>query len=131
MKNVMDIIERFQTQHALQEERQMENSNVAGKGAAVPIVPGKNSIFETEEVRVGTVVVPGNTEWSTPHDGRDRLVVMLGKVAQLPSGSDQAFPARGTWIPANSNFKVPNKTDQTRTLLIVEFNNVGGEALTE
>jgi hypothetical protein len=131
MKNVMDIIERFQTHHALQEEREMENANVTGKGAAAPSVPGKNSIFETEEVRVGTVAVPGNTEWSPPHDGRDRLVVMLGKARQLPSDSDQAFPARGTWIPANSNFKVPNETDKTRTLLIVEFSDVDREPPTE
>jgi hypothetical protein len=131
MKNVMDIIERFQTHHALQEEREMENANVTGKGAAALSVPGKNSIFETEEVRVGTVAVPGNTEWSPPRDGRDRLVVMLGKARQLPSDSDQAFPARGTWIPANSNFKVPNETDKTRTLLIVEFSDVDREPPTE
>jgi hypothetical protein len=131
MKNVMDIIERFQTQHALQEERDMETSSVTENGAASPSVRNKNSIFETEEVRVGTVAVPGNTEWSPPHDGWDRLIVMLGKVGQLSSDGDRAFPARGTWIPANSNFTVPNETDQTRTLLIVEFNNVKGEALTE
>jgi hypothetical protein len=60
------------------------------------------------------------------------MVVMLGKTDQLlPKDSDPVFPARGTWIPANSNFKVPNKADQTRTLLIVEFNDVNGEALTE
>jgi hypothetical protein len=126
MKNVMDIIERFQTQHALQEEREMENSNVTGKGAASPSVPGNSSIFETEEVRVSMAAVPNNTEWSPPHDGRDRLIVPLGKMVQaLASDGDPAFPARGTWIPANSNFKVPNTTEQTRTLLIVEFHEVG------
>jgi hypothetical protein len=132
MRNIMDIIERFQTQHALQEEREMERSHASGNGAAAPSVPAENSIFETEEVRVSTVAVLGNTDWSPPHDGRDRLVVMLGKIGQLLSrDSDPAFPARGTWIPANSNFKVPNKAHQTRTLLIVEFNDVDRERLTE
>ena len=60
MKNVMDIIERFQMHHALQEEHEMENSNVSGSGVAAPGLPGKNSIFETEEVRVSMVAIPGD-----------------------------------------------------------------------
>jgi hypothetical protein len=27
-----------------------------------------------------------------------------------------------TWVRANSDFKVPNEADQTRNLMIVEFN---------
>jgi hypothetical protein len=134
MKNIMDIIERFQTHHALKEEREMENSHASGNGAAPSNVRDKheNTIFEAEEVRVSTVAMPGNTEWSFPDDGRDRMVVMLGKTGQLlPKESDPAFPARGTWIPASSNFKVPNKADQTRTLLIVEFSEVERAPLTE
>jgi hypothetical protein len=130
MKNVMDIIERFQTHHALRGEREMANSLASGNNAAAPSASNKNSIFETEEVRVSLVAVPSNTEWSPPHDGRDRLVVPLGKMGQaLASDGGPAFPARGTWIPANSTFKVPNATEQTRTLLIVEFHNVEREAL--
>jgi NAD(P)-dependent dehydrogenase (short-subunit alcohol dehydrogenase family) len=57
-RNVINIIERFQTQHALQEERGVPDKNgMSG-----------NSIFETEEVRVSTIAVP-NAEWSPPHDG--------------------------------------------------------------
>jgi hypothetical protein len=96
MKNVMDIIERFQTHHALQEEREMANSNVTGNGAAAPSVPGKNTIFETEEVRVGTVAVPGNTEWSPPHDGRDRLVVPWARWARhYQATAINPFPLEG------------------------------------
>ena len=61
-------------------------------------------------------------EWLPPHDGRDRLVVTLGKIDQLlPRDGDPAFPARWIWVPANSDFKVPNEEDQTRKLMIVEF----------
>ena len=72
-RNVMDIIERFQTHYALQEEREMKNFKASRNGAVAPSVPNKNgmpenSIFETEEVRVATVAVPGRTEWSPPHD---------------------------------------------------------------
>jgi hypothetical protein len=132
-KNVMDIVERFQTHHALQEERELKNSRASGNGAAPPSVPDKNgmpgkSIFETEEVRVCTVTVPGSTEWSPPHDAQDRLVVTLGKIQQLSLGdSDPVFPARWTWVPANSDFKVANAADQTRNLMIVEFKDAGSE----
>jgi hypothetical protein len=132
-ENVMDIIERFQMHHALQEEREMENPHASGNGAIPPRAPDKlkNSIFETEGVRVSTVAVPGQTDWLPPHDGRDRLVVTLGKIGQRsPRDSDPAFPARWTWIPANSDFKVPNKAHQTKDLLIVEFNEVDRLPLT-
>ncbi len=97
--NVIDIIERFQTQHAVQEEREMNNFHALTNGSVAPGMPEENgrsktSIFEMEEVRVWTVAVPGNTEWSPPHDGRDRMVVTLGRIRQLPRESDSAFPAR-------------------------------------
>ena len=124
--NVIDIIERFQTHQALQEEREIQNFQVSTKGAVPPAnknESSKNSIFETEEVRVSTVAVPGSTEWSPPHDGRDRLVVLLGGMGPaLPKDDGLAFPARWTWMPANSDFKVPNEADQTRNLMVVEFN---------
>ena len=54
-RNVIDIIERFQTHHALQEEREMKNFRASTSGAVAPGVPDKNgmpkkSIPETEEV---------------------------------------------------------------------------------
>ena len=125
-KNLIDIIERFQTRHALQEEREMNNFHAARNGAVAAGMPDENgrsktSIFEMEEVRVWTVAVPGGAEWSPPHDGRDRMVVTLGRIRQLPKDSDSAFPARWACIPSNSDFKVPNENNHTRNFLIVEF----------
>jgi hypothetical protein len=132
-KNVLDIIERFQTHHALQEERELKTSQASGNGAVAPSVPGKNgmpknNIFETEGVRVSTITVLGNTEWSPPLNGRDRLVVTLGQIGHaLPKDRESVFPARWTWVPANSDFKVPNEASQTRDLMIVEFNDANDQ----
>jgi len=124
--NIIDIIERFQTRHALQEEREMNNFHASTNGAVAPGMPdgngrSKNNTFEMEVVRVWTVAVPGNTEWSPPHDGRDRMVVTLGRIRQLPRDSDSAFPARWACIPANSDCEVANEAEQTMNLMIVEF----------
>jgi hypothetical protein len=126
--NVIDIIERFQTRHALQEERERNDFKAPRNGAVAARMPDENgkskiAIFAMEEVRVWTVAIPGSTEWSPPHDGRDRMVVTLGRTRQLPTDSDSAFPARWACVPANSDFKVPNETYHTRNFMIVEFNN--------
>ena len=47
--NVIDIIERFQTRHALQEEREMKNFNASRNGAPTQGVPDKNSRVETQK----------------------------------------------------------------------------------
>jgi len=130
--NVIDIIERFQTHHALQEERELKNFRASTNGAAAPGAPNKrgmpNSLFETEEVRVSTLVLPARTDWLPPHDGWDRLIVTLGKIDQLPpNDGDPAFPARWTWLPANSDFKMPNKSNQAMSFLIVEFNEANAQ----
>jgi len=130
--NVIDIIERFQARHALQEERETQNSPASTNGAVAPGMPdesgrSKTGAFEMEEVRVWTVAVPGSTEWSPPHDGRDRMVVMLGRTRQLPRDSDSAFSARWACVPANSDFKLSNETYHTRNLMIVEFNSANGD----
>ena len=54
-RNIIDIIERFQTHHALQEERKMKNFHAPTNGALAPDVPDENGmpsngIAETEEV---------------------------------------------------------------------------------
>jgi hypothetical protein len=54
-RNIIDIIERFQTHHALREEREMKNLHASTNGAVAPGVPDKNgtlkkSIPETEEI---------------------------------------------------------------------------------
>jgi hypothetical protein len=41
-RSVIDIVERFQTQHALQEEREMNNFHVSTNGSLAPGVPDKN-----------------------------------------------------------------------------------------
>ena len=124
--NIIDIIERFRTQHALQEERELRKPQALTDGAAAPGMQDENgskaSIFEMEEVRVWAVAVPGSTEWSSPHDGRDRMVLTLGRIRQLPRDSDSAFPARWACVPANSDFKVPNEAHHTRNFMIIEFN---------
>jgi hypothetical protein len=124
-KNVIDIVQQFQKHHALQEERDLKHSPAPGKGTIAPSAPDKNGIsenivFESAEMRISTVTLPGGTEWSPPHDGRDRLVIRLGEIDH-PSleESDPAFPARWTWIPANSDFNVANETHETRNVMIV------------
>src|SRR6266436_3251790 len=124
--NVIDIIERFQARHALQEERETQNSHASTNGSVAPGMPDENGrsktgTFEMEEVRVWTVAVPGSTEWSPPHDGRDRMVVTLGRIRHLPRESDSAFAARWACIPANRDCKVANEAEQTMNLMIVEF----------
>jgi len=124
--NVIDIIERFQTRHALQEECEVKKFDASTNSAAAAGVPdkngkAKNNIFEMEEVRVWTVAVPSSTEWSPPHDGRDRMVVTLGRIRHLPRETDSAFPARWACIPANSDCEVANEAEQTMNLMIVEF----------
>src|ERR1700732_1748588 len=54
-RSVIDIVERFQTQHTLQEEREMKNFHASTNGAVDPGLPDKNviawhGIFGTEEV---------------------------------------------------------------------------------
>jgi hypothetical protein len=56
-RNIIDIIERFQTHHALQEEREMKNFHASTNGALVPDVSNKNgmpenSIAEMEELLI-------------------------------------------------------------------------------
>jgi hypothetical protein len=129
-KSIIDIVQRFQTHHALEEERELENFHVSGNGAVAPSAPDKNAItentiFESEEMRISTVTLPSGMEWPAPNDGRDRLVVRLGEIGHpLSKETDPAFSARWTWIPANSDFKVGNETDETRNLMIVAFHDV-------
>lgn len=135
MKNsVIDIVQRFQTHHALQEERELKNSHASRNGAVPPSVPDNNGIpentlFENEELRISTVTLPQGTEWPAPRDSRDRLVVRLGEIdPPLSNESDPVFPARWTWIPANSDFTVANETDEARNLMIVAFNEARSTA---
>ena len=51
-RSVVDIVERFQTQHALQEEREMKNSHPSTSGAVAPGVrPDKNELAKIPRIK--------------------------------------------------------------------------------
>jgi hypothetical protein len=81
-------------------------------------------ILESDEIRVDAVAVPSSTAWSPPHDGHDRLVVMLDKINDA-SGSKEKnspFPAGMlAWFSADTGLSVPNESDQQMKLMILEF----------
>ena len=134
-RNVSNIIERFRTKHALQEERERKNLLPSPNGEFISGVPGKNGtrhkeIFENEQVRVSTTSVPKGTDWSAPHDGRDRIVILLGQINQLAETNEKDSSSsawRVTRIPANSDINVPNNSDQTKDLMILEFKDTAVE----
>ena len=67
-----------------------------------------------------------------PHDGRDRVVVLLGQINQLAETNEKGSSSsawRVTRIPANSDINVPNNSDQTKILMILEFKDTGVEEL--
>ena len=134
-RNVSNIIERFQTKHALREERERKNLLTSPNGEFISGVPGKNGtrpkgIFENEQVRVSTTSVPKGTNWSMPHDGRHRVVVLLGQINQLAETNEKDSSSSAwcvTRISANSDINVPNNSDQTKILMILEFKDTGVE----
>jgi hypothetical protein len=135
--NLISIIERLETQHALKAEREMKNFHALSNGAAILGGPDRNGIlqkdihiFENEQVRVSTTSVPQGTGWSTPRDGRDRIVVLLDKTNQAAETNERESSSsawRVTWIPANSDVNVPKKSDQTKNLMILEFKDAVAE----
>ena len=87
------------------------------------------AIFENEQVRVSTTSIPKGSDWSAPHDGRDRVVVLLDKVNQVAETNEKDSSSSAwkvTWIPANSDVNVPNDSGQTKNLMILEFKRHGG-----
>ena len=135
-RNVIDIIARFQTEHALQEERERKTLHASPNGAVISGAPDKKGIrqkgvFENEQVLVSIMSVPKGTDWSPPHDGRDRVVVLLDKINQVAETNekDSFFSSawRLTWVPANSDVNATNKSDQTKNLLILEFKDTAAE----
>jgi hypothetical protein len=135
-RNVSNIIERFQTKHALQEERERKSLLASPNGEFISGVPDKNGtrqkrIFENEQVRVSTTSVPKGADWSAPHDGRDRIVVLLDKINPLAETNEKdsffSSACRVTWIPANRDVNATNKSDQTKNLMILEFKDTAVE----
>jgi len=81
-------------------------------------------VLETDQVQVVAVAVPSSTAWSPPHDGHDRLVVMLDKIndASGPTEKNSPFPAGMlAWFPADTDLSIPNESDQQMKLMILEF----------
>ena len=81
-------------------------------------------VLDTDEVQVVAVAVPSSTAWSPPHDGHDRLVVMLDKIndASGPTEQNSPFPAGMlAWFPADTDLSIPNESDQQMKLMILEF----------
>jgi len=133
--SLISIIERLQTEHALKAERERKDFHASLNGAVISGAPDKNgipqkSIFENEQVRVSTTYIPKGTDWSTPHDGRDRVVVLLDEINKVAetNETDSSFSAwRTTWIPANRDVNATNKSDQTKNLMILEFKDTAVE----
>ncbi|MFZ3374691.1 MAG: hypothetical protein WA183_03975 [Chthoniobacterales bacterium] len=110
-------------------ERERKDFYASPNGAVISGAPDKKGmpqkgIFENEQVRVSTMSVPKGTDWSPPRDERDRVVVLLDKVNQAAETNEEE-PSSSAWrvtfIPANSDVNVPNKSDQTKNLMILEF----------
>jgi hypothetical protein len=133
--SLIDIFERLETEHALKVERERKDFYASPNGAVISGAPDKKDIpqkriFEDEQVRVSTTSVAKGNDWSPPHDGRDRVIVLLDKVnrAAETNGEKSSSSAwRVTFIPANSDVNVPNKSDQTKNLMILEFKDTAAE----
>src|SRR6478735_442058 len=121
--------------NALQEERERKNLPTSPDREFISGVADKNGtrekgIFENEQVRVSTTFIPKGTDWSAPHDGRDRIVVLLDQInplAQTNEADSSSSAWRVTRIPANSDINVPNNSGQTKNLMILEFKDTGVE----
>ena len=132
--SLISIFERLATEHALKVERERKTLHASPSGvisgasdkSAIP----QKAIFENEQVRVSTTSISKGTDWSAPHDGRDRVVVLLDKINQVAETNDKnssASALKVTWIPANSDVNVPNNSDQTKILMILEFKDTAVE----
>jgi hypothetical protein len=133
--SLISIIEHLEAKRASEAERKMKNFHAPLNGVIISGAPDKNGIpqkgiFENEQVRVPATSVRKGTGWSAPHDGRDRVVVLLDKIKQAAETNERnssSFAWRVTWIPANSDFNVANKSDQIKNLMILEFKETAAE----
>jgi hypothetical protein len=132
--SLISIFERLATEHALKVERERKTSHASPSGvisgASDKSVIVQKAIFENEQVRVSTTSIPKGSDWSAPHDGRDRVVVLLDKVNQVAETNEKNSSSSAwkvTWIPANSDVNVSNNSDQTNNLMILEFKDRAAE----
>jgi hypothetical protein len=118
--SLISIFERLETEHALKIERERKDFYASPNGVVISGAPDRKGIpqkgiFENEQVRVSTMSVPKGTDWSPPHDGRDRVVVLLDKVNQAAETNEEKSSSsawRVTFIPANGDVNGP--TNQIR-----------------
>ena len=115
--SLISIFERLPTKHALKVERERKNLHASPSGvisgASDKSVIAQKAIFENEQVRVSTTSIPKGSDWSAPHDGRNRIVVLLDKInpfAQTNEKDSSSSAWRVTRIPANSDVNVPNNS---------------------
>ena len=133
--SLISIIERLETEHASKVERERKTLHRSPSGAVISGAPDKSvvpqkAIFENEQVRVSTTSVPKGSVWSAPHDGQDRVVVLLDKVNQVGETNKKTSSSSAwkvTWIPANNDVNVPNNSDQTKNLMILELKETAAE----
>src|SRR5260370_22114821 len=77
-------------------------------------------VLETDEVRVVAVTVPSSIAWSPPHDGHDRLVVMLDKIndGSGPTEKNSPFPAGMLALcPADTDLSTNNESAMLITMM--------------
>ena len=74
-RNVIDIIERFRTEHALQEEREMKNLPASPNGAVISGAHDKNGILPTTRAyeRFKTCRVKGRISMRFREVGEERI----------------------------------------------------------
>jgi hypothetical protein len=122
--NIIDIIQKSQTRHALKKEGLLKNLRPASYTAVALVeeTETRTLVSDLDGVRVSTITIRASSKWQPPGDGRDRLAVMLGKTNQLlERDCDTAVPARWAWVPAGSACKIMNAGNQHRKLMIFEF----------
>ncbi len=130
--SLISIIERLEVEHASKVARERKDFHASPNGAVISGAPDKNgippkSLFENEQVRVSTTSVPKGSDWSAPHDRRDRVVVLLDKVNQVAEKNSSSSAWKATSISANSDVNVSNNSDRTRNLMILEFKGSAAE----
>jgi hypothetical protein len=121
MNNIIDITERSQTRHALQEERELKHLDALSHG---PVALVKSEGSEADGVNIDSRdsredAMVAATRWPRSigrnvRQGRatagERLRYVRSRSMGLGSG--------------NANCKVANAADQPRNLMIIEFNDV-------
>jgi len=96
--NVIDIIQRFQTRHALEEERELKDFHASGNGAVAPIIPDKNSTPENSDKDIDiNRSRPNETtrdmEFPTPHLERIVRTIRVGLPATAKAPTAWTEPA--------------------------------------